>query len=33
VEGLDPDRKRLLLQFLYESNLVIRDNRSLAPPP
>ncbi len=22
LEGLDPDRKRILLQFLYESNLI-----------
>src|SRR5215217_4248892 len=25
LEGLDPDRKRILLQFLYESRLLHRD--------
>src|SRR5215211_5725563 len=25
VEGLDPDRKRILLLFLYESGLICRD--------
>jgi Pentapeptide repeats (8 copies) len=25
LEGLDPDRKRILLEFLYESNLIWAD--------
>jgi Pentapeptide repeats (8 copies) len=27
LEGLDPDRKRILLQFLYESGLIHKDKR------
>jgi len=35
LEGLDPDRKRILLQFLYESGLIPKDNTvfSLAAAP
>ena len=25
LEGLDPDRKRILLRFLYESGLIYKD--------
>jgi hypothetical protein len=25
LEGLDPDRKRILLRFLYESGLIRKD--------
>jgi len=30
LEGLDPDRKRILLQFLYESNLIEAESPAIS---